>query len=67
MTTYYPQPGTVEISKGETLILESNYSRIRHNTGVMGLFYILIADELPKPMHTFVQVDPSVSVDNKLD
>ncbi|PPR85071.1 hypothetical protein GOBAR_AA35639 [Gossypium barbadense] len=62
MTTYYPQPGTVEISKGETLILESNYSRIRHNTGVMGLFYILIADELPKPMHTFVQTQDNIMV-----
>ncbi|XP_052481450.1 uncharacterized protein LOC105764847 isoform X1 [Gossypium raimondii] len=52
MTTCYPKPGTVEISEGETLILEFNYSRIRHHTGVMGLFYILVADDLPKPMHT---------------
>ncbi|KAE8661958.1 Detected protein of confused Function [Hibiscus syriacus] len=33
MTTCYPQPGVIEISKGETLILESNYSSIRHHTG----------------------------------
>ncbi|KAK8657841.1 hypothetical protein V6N13_036060 [Hibiscus sabdariffa] len=52
MTTCYPQPGAIEISRGETLILESNYSSIRHHTGVMGLFYILVADKLPKPMHT---------------
>ncbi|KAL4385339.1 hypothetical protein GQ457_15G007140 [Hibiscus cannabinus] len=52
MTTCYPQPGAIEISRGETLILESNYSSIRHHTGVMGLFYILVADQLPKPMHT---------------
>lgn len=52
MSTCYPQPGTVKISKGETLILESNYSSIRHHTGVMGLFYILVADALPKPMRT---------------
>ena len=65
MTTCYPKPGTVEISKGETLILESNYSRIRHHTGVMGLFYILVADELPKPMHalhTVVQTQDSIMV-----
>ncbi|TYG90937.1 hypothetical protein ES288_A12G223000v1 [Gossypium darwinii] len=65
MTTCYPKPGTVEISKGETLILESNYSRIRHHTGVMGLFYILVADKLPKPMqalHTVVQTQDSIMV-----
>ncbi|KAE8703487.1 putative carbonyl reductase [Hibiscus syriacus] len=50
MTTCYPQPGAIEISKGETLILESNYSSIRHHTGVMGNFYIMVADQLPKPM-----------------
>ncbi|KAE8657173.1 (+)-neomenthol dehydrogenase-like [Hibiscus syriacus] len=52
MTTCYPQPGAIEISKGDTLIYESNYSSIKHHTGVMGLFYILVADQLPKPMHT---------------
>ncbi|KAE8703489.1 Detected protein of confused Function [Hibiscus syriacus] len=52
MTTCYPQPGAIEISKGETLMLESNYSSIRHHTGVMGLLYIMVADQLPKPMHT---------------
>ncbi|KAK8323276.1 hypothetical protein V6Z11_A12G227500 [Gossypium hirsutum] len=65
MTTCYPKPGTVEISEGETLILEFNYSRIRHHTGVMGLFYILVADDLPKPMHslrTVVQTQDSIMV-----
>ncbi|XP_017974008.1 PREDICTED: uncharacterized protein LOC18605223 [Theobroma cacao] len=63
MSTCYPQPGTVKISKGETLILESNYSSIRHHTGVMGLFYILVADALPKPMRTLravVQTQDSI-------
>ncbi|XWS37021.1 hypothetical protein CRYUN_Cryun19dG0007900 [Craigia yunnanensis] len=52
MSTCYPQPGTVKISKGETLIIDSNYSSIRNHTGLMGLFYILVADQLPKPMRT---------------
>ncbi|EOY22676.1 MtN19-like protein, putative isoform 2 [Theobroma cacao] len=63
MSTCYPQPGTVKISKGETLILESNYSSIGHHTGVMGLFYILVADALPKPMRTLrvvVQTQDSI-------
>lgn len=48
MSTCYPRPGSVKINDGETLILESNYSSIQWHTGVMGLFYILVADELPK-------------------
>lgn len=47
MSTCYPQPGSVEIFDGETLVLESNYSSSRKHTGVMGLFYILVADEVP--------------------
>ncbi|XVF08572.1 hypothetical protein REPUB_Repub07fG0014900 [Reevesia pubescens] len=46
MSTCYPKPGTIKISKGETLILESNYSSIQDHTGVMGLFYILVAEKL---------------------
>ncbi|XVF08571.1 hypothetical protein REPUB_Repub07fG0014800 [Reevesia pubescens] len=63
MSTCYPQPGTINISEGETLIFESNYSSIRHHTGVMGLFYILVAGQLPKPMHTLhtvVQTQDSI-------
>ena len=59
MSTCYPQPGTVKISKGETLIIDSYYSSIKNHTGLMGLFYILVADQLPNPMltfHTVVQV-----------
>ncbi|KAE8657174.1 Detected protein of confused Function [Hibiscus syriacus] len=65
MTTCYPQPGAIEISRGETLILESNYSRITHHTGVMGLFYILVSDQLPKPMHTLhtvIQTQDSITL-----
>ncbi|GMJ00144.1 hypothetical protein like AT5G61820 [Hibiscus trionum] len=57
MTTCYPRPGAIEISRGETLILEFNYSRITLHTGVMGLFYILVADQLPKPIHTLHTVN----------
>ncbi|KAG6666477.1 hypothetical protein CIPAW_01G033000 [Carya illinoinensis] len=49
MSSCYPRPGSVKINDGETLILESNYSSTQGHTGVMGLFYILVADELPKP------------------
>ncbi|KAL4323673.1 hypothetical protein GQ457_11G029790 [Hibiscus cannabinus] len=47
MSTCYPKPGSVKITKGETLILESNYSSIQQHTGVMGLFYLLVAEKLP--------------------
>ncbi|XP_059458674.1 uncharacterized protein LOC132188270 [Corylus avellana] len=50
MSTCYPRPGSIKINDGETLILESNYSSTQQHTGVMGLFYILVAEELPKPM-----------------
>ncbi|KAE8688087.1 (+)-neomenthol dehydrogenase-like [Hibiscus syriacus] len=48
MSTCYPKPGSVKISKGETLILELNYSSIQQHTGVMGLFYLLVAEKLPQ-------------------
>lgn len=48
MSTCYPNPGSVEISDGETLVLVSNYSREQRHTGVMGLFYILVTDASPK-------------------
>ncbi|KAL5564755.1 hypothetical protein UlMin_027919 [Ulmus minor] len=47
MTTCYPKPGSVKILKGENLVLESNYSNAKTHTGVMGLFYILVAEKLP--------------------
>ncbi|KAG8388170.1 hypothetical protein BUALT_Bualt02G0098000 [Buddleja alternifolia] len=50
MSTCYPSPGSVKISAGETLTLVSNYSSScsRGHTGVMGLFYILLADSSTK-------------------
>ncbi|XP_028755641.1 uncharacterized protein LOC114715009 isoform X2 [Neltuma alba] len=47
MSTCYPQPGSVKIMDGETVTLESNYSSSRPHAGVMGLFYLLVAEQLP--------------------
>ncbi|KAH7865441.1 hypothetical protein Vadar_006745 [Vaccinium darrowii] len=42
----YPSPGSVKISTGESLVLESSYGRGHQRfTGVMGSFYVLDADE----------------------
>ncbi|CAN1174497.1 hypothetical protein LINPERHAP2_LOCUS31349 [Linum perenne] len=49
MTTCYPEPRSMKLTAGEELLLESNYtsSNTRGHTGVMGLFYILVADQAP--------------------
>ena len=47
MSTCYPDPGSMKIRDGETLVLESNYSASQKHTGVMGLFYILVAEQVP--------------------
>ncbi|KAA8542041.1 hypothetical protein F0562_023193 [Nyssa sinensis] len=60
MSTCYPQPGSVKISDGETLVLESNYSSAQRHTGVMGLFYILVADALPRP--TLVKIHEEITI-----
>ncbi|XP_068666102.1 uncharacterized protein [Aristolochia californica] len=44
MSTCYPKPGSVRIADGEILTLESNYNSTQMHTGVMDLFYILVAD-----------------------
>ena len=54
MSTCYPEAGSVKIVDGETLMLESNYSSNRLHTGVMGLFYILVADRLPDAKHSLI-------------
>ncbi|XP_057866334.2 uncharacterized protein LOC131073835 [Cryptomeria japonica] len=46
MGSCYPEPGSVQIHGGETLKLQSKYSKERSHTGVMGLFYLLIADPM---------------------
>nr|KYP49633.1 hypothetical protein KK1_028604 [Cajanus cajan] len=47
MSTCYPRPGSVKIIDDETLTLESNYSSTPGHTGVMGVFYLLVAEQLP--------------------
>jgi len=47
MSTCYPKLGSVKIIDGETLTLESNYNNTKEHTGVMGLFYLLVAEQLP--------------------
>ncbi|KAM7276956.1 hypothetical protein ACFE04_018822 [Oxalis oulophora] len=49
MSTCYPKPGSMKIADGETLVLESNYSSSIYHSGVMGLFYLLVADQIPEP------------------
>ncbi|CAH1443613.1 unnamed protein product [Lactuca virosa] len=44
MTTCYPNPGSIKITKDEVLNLESNYNSEKSHTGVIGLFYIIVAD-----------------------
>lgn len=47
MSSCYPEP--VKVTNGETLSLEFNYSNVIGHTGVMGLFYILVSQQLPGP------------------
>lgn len=47
MSTCYPKPGSVKIIDGEILTHESNYNNTKEHTGVMGLFYLLVAEQLP--------------------
>lgn len=55
MSTCYPEPGSIKIANGEILTLESNYSTEKSHTGVMGLFYILVAESSIK-LNDAVQV-----------
>jgi Stress up-regulated Nod 19 len=52
MSTCYPKTGSVKIADGETLTLVSNYSSNQMHAGVMGLFYILVADNEEGPVLT---------------
>jgi hypothetical protein len=45
MGTCYPEPGSVKIYN-ETLKLQAKYSSEVRHTGVMNLFYLLIADSV---------------------
>lgn len=47
MSTCFPQPGSVKILDGETLTLEASYKNNKRHSGAMGLFYFLVAQQLP--------------------
>ncbi|XP_045805133.1 uncharacterized protein LOC123898265 [Trifolium pratense] len=51
MSACYPKPGSIKISDGETLTLEANHSSNIRHSGVMGLFYFLVAEKLPHHHH----------------
>ncbi|KAJ4887794.1 hypothetical protein Rs2_27542 [Raphanus sativus] len=59
MSSCYPKP--VKVTYGETLTLEFNYSNVVGHTGVMGLFYILVAQQLPEPESSLQAHAKSVS------
>ena len=44
MSSCYPEPGSIRVADGEILTVISNYSSSRQHTGVMGLFYVLVAE-----------------------
>ncbi|CAI0410792.1 unnamed protein product [Linum tenue] len=46
MSTCYPEPGSVWIDDGELMVHESVYTAERRRTGVMALFYLLVADRV---------------------
>jgi len=57
MSTCYPKPGSVKVVEGEVLTFESNYSSTQMHTGVMGLFYLLVAD--PQPTTVLLNRSPA--------
>lgn len=57
MSTCYPKPGSIKIRKGETVTLVTNYSSTKGHTGVMGLFYLMVAETSPKPNYVLHSTD----------
>nr|GMD32479.1 Protein kinase UbiB [Ipomoea batatas] len=57
MSSCYPQPGSVKIAPMEKLTIISNYSSAQMHTGVMGYYYILVAEPLPKSNPFFHSLD----------
>ncbi|RLM61384.1 uncharacterized protein C2845_PM14G19560 [Panicum miliaceum] len=49
MSACYPEPGAVRVRDGEALTMVSNYTGERRRTGVMGHFYLLVADGREEP------------------
>ncbi|XP_019093431.1 PREDICTED: uncharacterized protein LOC104756879 [Camelina sativa] len=55
MTSCYPAD-PVKVSYGETLTMEFNYSSAVGHTGVMGLFCLLVAQQLPEPKSSLLDL-----------
>ncbi|KAJ6977898.1 hypothetical protein NC653_029711 [Populus alba x Populus x berolinensis] len=65
MSTCYPEPGSIQITAGENLVLESYYSSSQKHTGVMGIFYILVAERTPNPtnfLHSPIHIHEKMKV-----
>ncbi|KAF3614991.1 putative beta-1,4-xylosyltransferase IRX10L-like [Capsicum annuum] len=54
MSSCYPRPGSMKISEGEMVTLLSNYSNAQRHTGVMGLFYLLVADHQQSLIRSYI-------------
>ncbi|KAL3835427.1 hypothetical protein ACJIZ3_010163 [Penstemon smallii] len=59
VSTCYPSPSSLKISAGEMLTLVSKYNSTKTHTGVMGLFYLLIADPSAE--------NPNVTLNSQLE
>ncbi|WMV57731.1 hypothetical protein MTR67_051116 [Solanum verrucosum] len=44
MSSCSPRLGSIKLSEEETITLQSNYSNDQRHTGVLGLFYLLVAE-----------------------
>ncbi|KAJ6882652.1 hypothetical protein NC651_029047 [Populus alba x Populus x berolinensis] len=65
MSTCYPEPGSIQITAGENLVLESYYSSTQKHTAVMGIFYILVAERTPNPtnfLHSPIHIHEKMKV-----
>ncbi|WMV57736.1 hypothetical protein MTR67_051121 [Solanum verrucosum] len=57
MSSCYPRPGSIKLSEGETTTLLSNYSNDQRHIGVLGLFYLLVAERSLKHNSTLHSAD----------
>ncbi|CAO2207421.1 unnamed protein product [Urochloa humidicola] len=64
MSTCYPDPGGAasRVRDGEALTVVSNYTGERRRTGVMGHFYLLVADEHEQPLQRLALNEPPSSL-----
>nr|GMD33897.1 uncharacterized protein LOC109163058 [Ipomoea batatas] len=64
MSTCYPQPSSTKIASMEKLTIVSNYSNVQMHTGVMGHYFIFIAEPLPESNPIFHSVGVSFVIDH---